>query len=95
MSRSIGDNIAASVGVNCEPEITCFKFTSKEKFIVIASDGLWEQVSNGNTVRVVSKYWQDNNIEGACGALMKLAAKRWEINEGGQDDITIVIVFLR
>ena len=46
MSRSIGDLIAHTAGVTCTPEIKTIKFTGKERAIVIASDGLWEFVSN-------------------------------------------------
>ncbi len=50
MSRSLGDTIAHSAGVISDSE--CFEkvLSSKDKYIVIASDGLWEfmvRLSNG------------------------------------------------
>ncbi len=42
MSRSFGDKVAATVGVICEPEIIEWKLTSEDKFLIVASDGLWE-----------------------------------------------------
>jgi len=50
MARSFGDLVAASVGVSPEPEISCFEFTSEDKFIVIASDGVWEFLSNEDVI---------------------------------------------
>ena len=40
MSRSIGDNVATSVGVTSEPEIFSRLIKKEDKFIIIASDGL-------------------------------------------------------
>lgn len=46
MSRSIGDYVAHSVGVSTNPEVTRFDLVEDDKFIVIASDGVWEFLSN-------------------------------------------------
>ena len=46
MARSLGDLVAASVGVSPEPEVLDFDLEPDDKFIVIASDGVWEFLSN-------------------------------------------------
>ena len=46
MSRSFGDWVASSVGVSSDPEIMAHSITSEDKFILIASDGVWEFLSN-------------------------------------------------
>lgn len=46
MSRSLGDSVAHTVGVTCEPEISELVLNSLDKIIVIASDGVWEFLSN-------------------------------------------------
>ena len=46
MSRSLGDLVAASVGCSQDPEVFDFTFDYKDKFIIIASDGVWEFLSN-------------------------------------------------
>lgn len=46
MSRSLGDMIAHSVGCSCEPDITHTVLGSKDKIIVVASDGVWEFLTN-------------------------------------------------
>jgi len=48
MARSLGDLVAASVGVSPEPEVLEFDISPDDKFIVIASDGVWEFLSNEN-----------------------------------------------
>ena len=42
MTRSVGDSIAASVGVTWEPEFLEYELDSKDKIVVIATDGVWE-----------------------------------------------------
>lgn len=46
MSRSFGDLIAASVGVIAKPEIWEREVTDQDKFIILASDGVWEFISS-------------------------------------------------
>lgn len=53
MSRSFGDQVAASVGVIAEPgikkyyiEISEWKFTKDDMFFIIASDGVWEFIES-------------------------------------------------
>jgi len=46
MSWSIGDGLAHSVGVIPDPEIKLAHLSNEDKFIVIASDGVWEFLSN-------------------------------------------------
>lgn len=46
MSRSFGDIVASQAGVICEPEILSFELTEEDKFIVLASDGVWEFLDN-------------------------------------------------
>ena len=93
MSRSIGDLVAAHVGVIAEPEVIIHELTSLDKFLVIASDGVWEFISSQHCVRIVSDFYQDNNIEKACDALMAEAINNWNKEDNVVDDITFVILF--
>lgn len=46
MSRSIGDSVAAQVGVISEPEVLSVELTREHKFLILASDGVWEFISS-------------------------------------------------
>jgi len=46
MTRSIGDLIAASVGVTWKPEIAIYRLYDQDKMIVVASDGVWDVFEN-------------------------------------------------
>jgi serine/threonine protein phosphatase PrpC len=41
MSRSFGDNVSKPFGVTAEPEIIRLKLDKRDKFILLASDGVW------------------------------------------------------
>ena len=46
MSRSIGDKAGREIGVISEPEIFEMLIQEEDKFIIIASDGVWEFLTN-------------------------------------------------
>jgi len=60
MSRSLGDRIAHSVGVSSVPEVLEYTLDSDDKFIVIASDGVWEFISNYEVAQLVFPFYLEN-----------------------------------
>ena len=78
MSRSFGDYVARSVGVISEPEITAYRLKQGDKFVILASDGIWEFISSEEAVKIVGGiYGKKRNVEECCEALTKLALRRW------------------
>ena len=94
MSRSFGDEVGHGVGVVVDPEILEHFFEKDDKFIILASDGIWEFISNEEVVDIVKEYYLKNNIEGAIEHLYNEASKRWMMEEQIIDDITVIIIFL-
>ena len=94
MSRSFGDKIFESVGVISIPNILFFRHKLIDKFIVIASDGLWMYLSNQEVVKIVGKYFEEKNCDQAIEELYNTAKARWEENDDFIDDISIIILFL-
>ena len=95
MSRSFGDQIASSVGVICEPEIKEYVLKEEDKCIVLASDGLWEYVSNEKVCEIVSRYYSESGgKEKLTERLYKEAKKSWEEYDVHIDDITIIVIFV-
>lgn len=70
MSRSIGDNLATSVGVTWEPEVFEFNLEKNDKFMIIASDGVWEFLENIDIVRIIAKFYEKRDLDGACDSVM-------------------------
>ena len=93
MSRSFGDEVAASVGTISEPEIKEFELTVDDKFIVIASDGIWEFISSEECIKIVGEYYRKKDLKGCLKYLLNESSKRWIREEEVIDDITAVIVF--
>jgi serine/threonine protein phosphatase PrpC len=57
MTRSFGDQIAASVGVLAEPEILEWNLTVDDKFLILASDGVWEFIESEEVVDIFLKIY--------------------------------------
>lgn len=92
MSRSLGDVVAHSAGVTSEPEFTEFELNpSKDKFLVVATDGLWEFVENQETVDMVEGQPLPAD---AVEFLVTEAATRWMHEEQVIDDTTIIVANL-
>ena len=94
MSRSFGDNVAHSVGVISEPEIIKYEFNGNEKFIILASDGIWEYIDSDECVNIIKDFYEnDMDAIGALNALVKEAFNRWKSMDDCIDDITAIVIF--
>lgn len=88
--------------VTSEPEVTVMKRAESDNFLVIASDGLWDVVSNEMACLVASRCldgrirWSSDKEPGTSRAAMaaevlaKLAMAR-----GSKDNISVIVVELR
>lgn len=89
VSRSLGDAHMTGL-VTADPDVTVRQLTGDETFIVVASDGLWDVVSDADGVAVVHAVRADAPkkwLEDAAKALVELA---WE--RGSHDDICAMII---
>lgn len=66
MSRSFGDILANKIGIICKPEIMEWYFSEEDKFIIIASDGLWEYLSSQEVVDLLKTYYLKGEIQEAA-----------------------------
>lgn len=90
MSRSLGDDVAHSVGVSNEPEITVHKIDNDDDlFLMYASDGIWEFIPNETAATIVLDKLPD--LREAALKLVKEAISRWRDEEEVIDDITAII----
>lgn len=89
-SRSIGDGAAKQLGVISKPDVTTRTITADDKFLLIASDGLWDSVSEQEAVDMMQKFI--NTPSKALSSLTELVRQREE--DMLVDDTTIVFVKL-
>lgn len=71
-----------------------FSLTPEEKFIIIASDGVWEFLSNEDIAKIVWPFYVKNSPEQAGNAIVRMAAQKWRENDTVIDDITVITIFL-
>lgn len=91
MSRSLGDAVAHTAGVSSEPEI--FERTidpAKDHFIIMATDGLWEFVSDQEAIDLAAS---KKDPQQAVEALIREANDRWMREEQVIDDTTVCVAF--
>ncbi|KAL1212698.1 putative protein phosphatase 2C 72 [Cardamine amara subsp. amara] len=94
MSRAFGDFKLKDYGVIAVPEISHHRITSKDQFIVLATDGVWDMLSNDE---VVSLIWSSEKKEAMAAKLVAEAAEAlWKKNLKSSkiDDITVICLFL-
>jgi CRP-like cAMP-binding protein/serine/threonine protein phosphatase PrpC len=90
-TRSIGDHVAESIGVTAEPELLVKEMTREDKFVIVASDGVWEFLTNQSVTDMVLKF--DDPLE-ACRAVVAESYRLWLQYEVRTDDITMIMAFL-
>ena len=93
MTRSFGDRVAAIAGTICLPEIKEYYFSEGDKFLILASDGVWEFIQSEECINIIGKFYLNNNIEGCCEFLYNESKKRWIKEEEVVDDITMLLAF--
>ncbi|XP_078175151.1 putative protein phosphatase 2C 32 [Carex rostrata] len=93
VSRGIGD-LFYKQWVTPEPDTSTIKIDSESEFLILASDGLWDKVSNQEAVDMARTFCtgekSDISPQSACKELADLSVKR-----GSLDDITVIIILLQ
>jgi len=92
MTRSFGDRVAATIGVISEPEIKEYLFKENDKFMLIASDGVWEFISNEECMKIINEFYLRNDLENCCEFIYEESKKRWLKEEEVIDDIIMILV---
>ena len=93
VSRSIGDLVSKMIGVIPNPQIVEYTITSKSKYILICSDGIWEFINNEKAMEIGNKFYLKNDPAGLCRELTNKSTQEWLKDDVYVDDITVVAVF--
>jgi serine/threonine protein phosphatase PrpC len=61
MSRSLGDGLAHACGVSSEASVLEHKRDTAfyDAFLIIASDGVWDFISNSEAIEIVAKHYEE------------------------------------
>jgi len=63
--------------------------------MILASDGVWEFLSNEQIIDLIVPFWHRNDLKGACSTVVRESVLAWEREEDSIDDITCIIVFFK
>ena len=91
MSRSLGDIIATQAGVIHKPEIKHFRLTDSDKALIIASDGVWEYLSNKVVTSLVIDSIKNKNPQNGWDRIVSESVKYWKQKDSHIDDITVIL----
>ncbi|CAE6121665.1 unnamed protein product [Arabidopsis arenosa] len=95
MSRAFGNFRLKDHGVIAVPEISQHRITSNDWFLVLATDGVWDMLSNDE---VVSLIWSSGKKQAEAAKLVAEAAEAaWKkkLKSTKIDDITVICLFLQ
>lgn len=90
-TRSLGDQVAKRIGVNPMPECLEYEVQPQDRFLILASDGVWEFMSSQEAVDVIKDC---RDPKEAATELIMAAWDIWIIEDTRIDDITCVVAFL-
>ena len=93
MSRSIGDFIASSIGVIPNPEIIEYNLNKGSKYMIIASDGIWQYISNEKVMSIGNQFYPGRDPIDLCNELVKEADSCWDNQGIPTDDITLIVIY--
>lgn len=63
----------------CFLEMKEVELTPEDKFVIIASAGVWEHLHNSEVVKLITPFWEQQDVEGACEAVLNAARKAWQL----------------
>ncbi|KAF0720209.1 Aste57867_478 [Aphanomyces stellatus] len=91
MSRSLGDAVAHTAGVSSEPEFFVHTLDPNDRCLVIATDGLWEFMSDDEVIKMIAPHTDPKQ---AVDVLILEANRRWMKEEQVIDDTTVIVAFV-
>lgn len=93
MARAFGDFCLKDFGLICVPEVSYRQITEKDEFIVLATDGVWDVLSNQEVVDVVASC---SGHSAAARTVVDLANQTWKFKypTSKTDDCAAVCLFL-
>ncbi|KAI3676004.1 hypothetical protein L1987_85600 [Smallanthus sonchifolius] len=92
MSRAFGDYCIKNFGLISVPQVIQRHITTRDQFMVLASDGVWDVISNEEAVEIVSS---TEDKAKSAKRLVDRAIREWKRKRKGiaTDDISAICVF--
>ncbi|KAA8538863.1 hypothetical protein F0562_025555 [Nyssa sinensis] len=93
MARAFGDFCLKDFGLISVPEISYRRLTEKDEFVVLATDGIWDVLSNKEVVDIIASAPAHSS---AARVLVESAVRAWRCKypTSKVDDCAVVCLFL-
>lgn len=93
MARAFGDFCLKDYGVISVPEFFHWSLTEKDQFVILASDGVWDVLSNQEAVDIVAS---SPSRSKAAKSLVEAATREWKTKYPTSkiDDCAVVCLYL-
>ncbi|XP_020236868.1 probable protein phosphatase 2C 74 [Cajanus cajan] len=93
MARAFGDFCLKDYGVISVPDVSYRKLTRQDEFVVLASDGIWDVLTNSEVINIVASAPKRSM---AAKLLVNHAVQAWRHKYGFKvDDCTALCLFLK
>ncbi|KAF2288445.1 hypothetical protein GH714_007534 [Hevea brasiliensis] len=94
MARAFGDFCLKDYGLISTPEVSYRRLTKNDEFVVLATDGIWDVLSNYDVIRIVASATKRSL---AAKMVVKYAVRAWKNKNPGcrVDDCTVICLFLK
>jgi len=90
-TRSLGDEVAETIGVIATPEMLTRELSSNDRILVLASDGIFDFFTSQQVIDICKKH--DDPLD-ACKDMLAQSYGEWLKYENRVDDITAIVMFL-
>lgn len=92
ISRAFGDYCTKQYGLISVPDVSHRTITSGDQFVIVATDGVWDVMSNQEAVHIVSS---TSNREMSAKRLVDCASRAWKSKKRGiaRDDMSAICLF--
>ena len=84
VTRAFGDHSLRASGLIAVPHIVKYTLKPFDKFLVIASDGVWDELSDQDSVNYCQ---EDMSTKQIAQAIVKAAAQK-----GSKDNISCIVI---
>ena len=91
-TRSLGDASSESCGVSAEAEIVTMQLSTVDAYLILASDGVWEFMTNEEVIETVGM--STGEPVDACRDVVAIAYMLWLQFDVRTDDITIILAYI-
>ncbi|XP_072974759.1 probable protein phosphatase 2C 73 [Typha angustifolia] len=94
MARAFGDFCLKDFGLISTPQVSHWKISEKDEFVVLATDGVWDVLSNKEVVNIVSSVSKQSD---AAKHVVNRAVRAWRSKHPTSkiDDCAVVCLFLK